>query len=230
MIANKGHPSSRFTIGNLKTLRDDPKKKNLDTYVELEKFHSQTYSSNLMSAVILSKDSLEDLEMLARSKFSDIPNKNIDRNVLNTFQEPAFDEHNKGIRLSYKSAKEEKTMDIAFSIDSKLDDFKKKPLAYLSNLIDNENPNGFSVFLKEKGYITELDTFMQSQNTGYSLFVIHLELTDKGYEEVDDVVKNVFGYLRKIENEGISVDRFEEFKKIYAFRFLYKVKIFYCKG
>ena len=223
MISNKGNPASRFGIGNLETLRDDPLKKNIDTYKELQKFHAKYYSSNVMSAVVLSKESLPKIEKLVREKFSEIPNKYLDKKSINTFKEEAFDFHNEGLFLSYKSSKEENCVQIAFCIDSKLDDFKKKPLSYLGNLIDNENPNGFSVFLKEAGYITGLKTILQSKNLNFSLFVIQLDLTEKGYSEVEDLLKYVFGYLRKIEKEGISLYRFEEFKKIYAFSFLYKV-------
>jgi len=223
MVANKGNPASKFTIGNLKTLRDDPTAQGINTYQELKKFHSKYYSSNIMSAVVLSNEPLSTIEKLARDKFSDIPNRKINRKEINNFNEKAYDSKNEGVLLSYKSSKEEKTLQIGFSIDSKLDDFKKKPLFYLSNLIDNENPHGFSVFMKESGYVSGLQTFLESQNLNFSFFVIHLELTEKGYNEMNDVIKHVFGYLRKIEKEGISQSRFEEFKKIFAFSFLYKV-------
>lgn len=225
MIANKGHPTSRFSIGNLKTLKEDPEKKNIDTYLELKKFHEKFYSSNLMSLSVLSKDSLGEIEKMVRSKFSDIQNKNIDRKAINNFTEKAFDSRNKGVFVAYKSPQEQKTLDIGFSIDASLDDFKKKPLYYLGNLIENESPNGFSVFLKENGYITSLETGIQTQSTDYTFFVIRLQLTQKGYSKIDEVTKLVFAYLRKIEKDGISKDRFEEFRDISALNFLYKVII-----
>lgn len=226
MVSNKGNPASKFTIGNLKTLRDDPAAEKINTYEELQKFHSIYYSSNIMSAVIVSNQPLSMIEKMAKDKFSEIPNKNLNRKEMNNFKEKAFDSQNEGLLIGYKSSKEEKTLQIAFAIDSSLDDFKKKPLFYLSNLIDNENPNGFSVFMKEQGYVTALQTFLQSQNLNFSLFVIHLELTEKGYAEMNGVLKLVFRYLRKIEKEGISKERFDEFKKIFAFSFLYKVNFF----
>lgn len=223
LITNKGNPASRFSIGNLQTLRDTPSQNHINTYQELKKFHAKYYSSNIMSAVVISNEPLEKIEKMVKDKFSDIPNKQIDRKAINTFKEKAFDARNKGLFFQYKSPKDENTLQIAFVIDSKLDDFTRKPLAYIGNLIDNENPKGFSVFLKDSGYVTGVETMIQSQNLDFSLFVISLSLTEKGYKEIESLLKYVFGYLRKIDKEGISLERFEEFKKIYAFDFLYKV-------
>lgn len=223
MITNKGHPASRFSIGNLKTLRDDPLKNNLDTYKELKKFHSKFYSSNLMTLVVSSKDSLLTLEKLVRDKFTDIPNKNLDRRSLNNYSEKAFDNKNQGLFVAYKSPNEQKTLEIVFSIDSELDDFKKKPLIYFCNLIENGSPSGFSVFLKDKGYITNIEAILQSQNLNFTLFAIHLELTEKGYQNMKHLLKLVFSFLRKIQNQGISQERFLEFKQIFALNFYYKV-------
>ena len=62
-------PIGRFTIGSLKTLQDPMK--------ELEKFHSQFYSANIMSLVVKSNYADMTKWIKQESDFSQIPNLNI---------------------------------------------------------------------------------------------------------------------------------------------------------
>lgn len=69
VLANEGHPFSRFSIGNINTLMETPKNLNLDTYEALKKFHHQYYSSNIMTAVIISNEDTKKLEDIIVEKF-----------------------------------------------------------------------------------------------------------------------------------------------------------------
>lgn len=60
---------SKFTIGNLYSLGEEPTKKGLSVYEALKKFHSDYYSANIMTATIISKDSLLNLEKIVTDKF-----------------------------------------------------------------------------------------------------------------------------------------------------------------
>jgi len=54
---NKKHPFSRFSTGNLQTLRDDPKKQGLNVRDELIKWYNAHYSANVMKLCVLGKGS-----------------------------------------------------------------------------------------------------------------------------------------------------------------------------
>lgn len=70
IIAKPGSPLNRFSTGGLETLK-------IPTIREdLLKFHAEHYSSNIMSLVMVGKQELSELEELAVSNFSDVPNKN----------------------------------------------------------------------------------------------------------------------------------------------------------
>lgn len=84
-ISKKSHPYNKFSIGNTKTLSTTPKEKGIDIRQELLKFHKKWYSANIMTLVILGKESLDDLEKLAKSLFLSVENKNVDR--------PEWNEH-----------------------------------------------------------------------------------------------------------------------------------------
>uniref|UniRef100_A0A915L512 Peptidase M16 N-terminal domain-containing protein n=1 Tax=Romanomermis culicivorax TaxID=13658 RepID=A0A915L512_ROMCU len=61
-LAKELHPFRKFDCGNRATLFENPRAKhNLDPLEELIKFYNQFYSSNLMRAVIIGKETLDQL-------------------------------------------------------------------------------------------------------------------------------------------------------------------------
>ena len=78
-MSKESHPYNRFTIGNLKTLSTTPKENGIDIRNELLKFHDKWYSANLMTLVVLGKESLDDLEKLSKSLFANVKNNNVEK-------------------------------------------------------------------------------------------------------------------------------------------------------
>lgn len=79
-IASAHHPYSKFSTGSVATLLTDPKRIGIDIRKELMAFHKQWYQSgNLMNLSIIGKNSLDELESMARNYFLDgIVNKNVE--------------------------------------------------------------------------------------------------------------------------------------------------------
>lgn len=75
-VANPGSSYNRFSIGNTKTLYEDPQEKGLDPSKIVTDFYQKYYSSNLMTAVIYDSRPLEDLKHLAIDYLSKMVNKN----------------------------------------------------------------------------------------------------------------------------------------------------------
>ena len=74
LFAKEGHPIRKFGTGNLETIGDI-------TRDELISFYEKYYSSNTMGLALLSNHSLDNLESWAKTYFSDIKNRNLDRTV-----------------------------------------------------------------------------------------------------------------------------------------------------
>jgi insulysin len=70
--SNPNYPYHKFGTGSLETL-----KKHTDIRDRLLKYHSAFYSSNIMKLVIYGCESLDQLEIWAREKFSPIKNKHV---------------------------------------------------------------------------------------------------------------------------------------------------------
>lgn len=70
MIVKQGSLLNRFSTGGLDTLKYE------NVREDLLKFHAENYSSNIMTLVMVGRDSVENLEKLAVENFTDVPNKN----------------------------------------------------------------------------------------------------------------------------------------------------------
>lgn len=84
-LSDPNHPYSKFGTGNEKTLCEDPKKLGINVRDELLKFHDQWYSANIMCLSVYGKETLDELEAMIISRFSEIVNKNV--------ESPRWEEH-----------------------------------------------------------------------------------------------------------------------------------------
>lgn len=60
-LSNPNHPYSKFTTGNLETLRDEPKARGVDVRDRFMKFHERYYSGNLMKLTVLGRGKRNEL-------------------------------------------------------------------------------------------------------------------------------------------------------------------------
>jgi insulysin len=72
------HPYYKFSTGNRETLDEGPKKLGLSTRDALLAFHKKYYSSHIMGLALLGNQSLDDLEEIVRSRFSEVERKDVD--------------------------------------------------------------------------------------------------------------------------------------------------------
>ncbi|CAK0816544.1 unnamed protein product [Prorocentrum cordatum] len=75
MSANPEHPF-HVAVGNNKVLRDDPKERGVDLY-EDPQAAGPAHSANGMTACVIGKESLPELEAMVRDKFSAVVDKGL---------------------------------------------------------------------------------------------------------------------------------------------------------
>ncbi|KAM7387815.1 hypothetical protein PAMP_024028 [Pampus punctatissimus] len=74
-LAKPGHPMSKFCWGNAKTLKHEPREKQINTYQRLRDFWKRYYSAHYMTLTVQSKETLDTLEQWVREIFIKVPNK-----------------------------------------------------------------------------------------------------------------------------------------------------------
>lgn len=198
-----GHPLARFTVGNLETLSNDDGELRDETVA----FYEQHYSANLMELVVIGPQSLDKLESLVEPRFSPVANR--DHNAPR-YTQPFLDSEQLPRLLEVDAIRDTRRLQLTFPIPSTEDDYRNKPLSYLSHLIGHEGPGSLHAVLKNAGLIDKLSAG-QSMDTGdQAMMNISVSLTPEGRERWQDVVRLTFDYLDLIRNNGIRQVYFQE--------------------
>lgn len=213
---NPAHPGSRFSGGNLETLRDKPGSKLLDSLIA---FRDKYYSANLMKAVIYSNKPLPDLAKIAVDTYGRVPNKNIEKPAITT---PVVTDAQKGIIIHYVPALPRKVLRVEFRIDNNSDKFRSKTDELIGYLIGNRSDNTLSDWLQKQGLADSIRADSDPLVNGNSgVFAISVSLTDKGLANRDDVVAAVFSYLNTLRQNGVDKRYFDELAHVLDLDFRY---------
>lgn len=213
---NPAHPGSRFSGGNLETLRDKPGSKLLDSLVA---FRNKYYSANLMKAVIYSNKPLPELAKIAAETYGRVPNKNIEKPVIDV---PVVTDAQKGIFIHYVPAMPRKVVRVEFRIDNNSDKFRSKTDELIGYLIGNRSHDTLSDWLQKQGFAESVRADSDPMVTGNSgVFAISVSLTDKGLANRDQVVAAIFSYLNQLRTQGIDKRYFDELAHVLDLDFRY---------
>lgn len=213
---NPQHPSSRFSGGNLETLRDKPGSKLHDA---LKAFYHRYYSANLMKAVIYGNQPLPELEKIAAATFGRVANRNA---TVPDITVPVVTDQQKGVIIHYVPAQPRKQLKIEFRIDNNSDKFRSKTDTLIGYLIGNRSKNTLSDWLQNQGLADSISAGadpMIDRNGG--VFSIAVSLTDKGQANRDEVIAAVFSYLKTLRTQGIDKRYFDEVSHVLDLDFRY---------
>ena len=225
------HPYHKFGTGDSRTLRDIPATKGIDVRAALLKFHKEHYSSSRMSLAILGAESIDTLETWARELFSGIVNNNSKAPEFpgHPYNGPTnnistSDKRYNGITQYVVPVKDSRLLNIVWALPEQKSDWRSKCGRYLSHLLGHEGPGSILSHLKARGWATELYAGTESSDSGFSIFGITVELSEEGFEHVDDVQMVVYAYLGVLQAHGPQKWVFDEeaLQAIQTFRFLSK--------
>ena len=187
---NPAHPGSRFTIGSLETLAGD-------IQADLLKFFDEAYSADQMGLVVLSNQSLDDLENLVRPIFGQIENKNLGTHTTTT---PMYLKHQLPAMVDYQSQKQGANITYAFTIPTTRPHYRTKPEQYFANLIGHEGQGSLYQALSQRGWIESLSSGVSTYDDAQSVFNISIDLTPSGAKERDKVTDHLFQYIEMLQN------------------------------
>ena len=200
-IYNDDHPSNHFEIGSLETLEK------VDRQVLLD-FHKKYYSANQMALALLSKFPISEMEAWARTYFS-----NIENNQAPDIKYPPVYLSEKGVLrlIRVKPVKDKKELGLEFPLPINLYQYyEEKPMKILGSLMGHEGQGSLLSFLKEKGLATGLNGGGSPDTPDYGSAGVHIQLTEKGVENYQDVLGYFFSYVDMLKREGFKEYLFEE--------------------
>ncbi|XP_042894803.1 insulin-degrading enzyme isoform X2 [Parasteatoda tepidariorum] len=213
------HDFSKFGTGNKFTLFENPKSQGINIRDKLLEFHNKFYSSNIMSLIILGKETLEELENFVLPLFSDVSNKNVQ--VPDWPKHPFSPEFLK-LQGHVVPVKDIQNMNIAFPVPDLQNEYHSCPTSYLAHLIGHEGPGSLLSELKSLGWANSIVSGYKPGAKGFAFFIVDLELTEEGIDHTDEIVTLLFQYLALLKKEGPQEWIFNERKNLNDITFRFK--------
>lgn len=205
-LMNPAHPGSRFSPGTLETLRS------LTAESARALFESH-YSANLMALVIISPQSLDQMEPLARQYFGDVANKNYSR--VRPLVPPLPEDH-VTTRHSMKTISGKQEITLQFYIPATLDQFRQRPLKLAARILND--PRGLTAQLKDQGLATKVSAGLQ-EAIDHSVFFFSADVTDLGLREQDRVVDALWGSIKGLAQTEVPEHVFKDWRELAELRF-----------
>ncbi|ESO92600.1 hypothetical protein LOTGIDRAFT_233049 [Lottia gigantea] len=223
--AKKGHPMDKFLCGNLKTLKTLPEERGVNIYANLRGFYEKMYSAQYMTLAVESKDSLDTLEQYVRESFSSLPNNGQPKPSFHHLKDP-FKTAEFGRFYTVSSVENIHSLDIVWYLPPLSQQYRCKPLEYLSTLITHEGKGSILSYLKNRTLALGLSGGSSynglDNNSTCSGFTINITLTDQGLQRIQEVLMVIFQYIRLLQTVGPQKRIFDELKIIEENKFRWK--------
>ncbi len=216
-LVNPQHPLSQFSVGDLTTLADRPQRSVRD---DLIAFYQRYYSANLMTLVVVGRESLNELQMAVQTRFATIPNHNV---TLASAAIPLFTE-----ALPYKvlmtPEQEQRELSLLFPVPSIAPHWREKPLTFLGHLLGDESADSLLAQLKREGLAESLSAGLAYDSRAGAGFSVTIGLTPAGVARHAEILAQFFAWAEHIRQQGVVPWRYRELAQLQqvAFRFLEK--------
>lgn len=200
---NPKHPFSRFSVGNLSTLHNESN----SLRDEVMAFYQEQYDAKRMTLAILAPAELDEMEHAVTELFKEVPSGNSkERDSL----EPLYLPDHLAIQIDVTPLRSMRRILLTFPMPEAARCYRSKPIALLSHLIGYEGPNSLYADLKHQGLINTLSAGGGIRGSNYHDFNISLNLTEKGWNNQDHIVRAIFDLVALIKLQGVESWRYQE--------------------
>ena len=214
VATNPAHPVSEFNIGTLETLSGD-------IYDELIDFFENNYSANQMGLVVLSNETLDEMEPWVSEMFAPIENRNLAPVVR---EPPMFKPEQLPATLRHDNLRDHYAVEYTFTIPSILELYHKKPTQYLSNLLGHEGEGSLHKLFTEKGWINSLAAGAGTIDARNSIMSVDIELTQEGFNHIPEITGYLFEYLDMLRDQPVERWLYEEQATVAGLGFRFREK------
>ena len=206
---NPKHPFAKFSVGNSDTFS---KHSSAELKSRLKSIHSTHYCAKNMRLCISSPMPYEQLEALVHQCFGSLKAGEL----ASDNWPPLYTENELGVQINIHPLQAAKRMIVTFALPALQNDYKSKPLNYISHLIGDEGEGSLLAYLKHKGWALNLIAGSGIEGDAFKDFNISFQLTQQGLENKYRVVEALFSYIELIKNSSHEVWRYDEKSKLNA--------------
>jgi len=201
-LANKAHPQSRFSIGNIDTLSKVDNAK-------LVGWYNKHYSANLMHIAVYTALPADELQCLIAEKFAGVKNHNYKRK--DTSGIPLRDPSLKRKAIHTKPERDMRTISLEWQLpDSFAHMRSSRPDRQVAYVLGYEGPGSLVETLKNKQLALSVEAGMEVMGRDNAIFTIGLTLTEKGMKQRDQIIAFIFKSIHELKEVGIPKYIFSE--------------------
>jgi secreted Zn-dependent insulinase-like peptidase len=202
--ANPQHPFSKFSVGNLVTLKTTTR---LHLHERLWEFFRLWYRPSRMTLVLAGPQPLTTLAQLAHQYGGAITASDGPDFVL---QQPLYRANQLGVRIQVKPLKDARRLIMAFALPSIDADYAHKTTSFIAHLLGYEGPGSLYSHLHQLHWIHSLAAGGGISGSNFKDFNINMQLTELGMQHCDDIVSYVFAFIALIRQQGLEDWRYQE--------------------
>ena len=211
---NPQHPGSKFTIGSLDTLAGD-------IHEDLTHFFETQYSADQMGLVVVSDQSLDELQAWIGPLFSTIKNNNIGPDYPDV---PMYTDAELPAKLEIQSLKDGAKVSYTFPLPSTRPYYRTKPEQYFTNLLGHEGKGSLYQQLNSYGWIESLGASVGDLDRHASALGISIQLTPSGRDKIDEITDLLFKYIELLKSTPPRQWLYNEQAQVEAIGFRFQEK------
>ncbi|NGX37701.1 MAG: Protease 3, partial [Chlamydiae bacterium] len=210
---NSNHPNAKFSTGNADTLRGIPQD-------AMQKWYKDHYSADKMHLVILSPLPLDELIRLTTEDFSAVTENVTPHEFIN---ETMTSDKQRGQMIYVKPIKDLKILSLTWELPPQLaEDNEVKAGELLAYILKSGSKNSLLGLLKRQHLATAISVSEDAFSKKNKLFSINVELSDKGIEQIDQVISYCFESLARLKKTGVPRYIFNEVQSIAELKYQYQ--------
>ncbi len=213
---NPEHPIAGFSVGNLSTLDDRPGRSLRDDTLA---FYEEHYAADVMTLVVIGRESLDELEAMVRPRFAGVPEGREPRRPVT---KPLWPEGHQPQWVSIEPVQQQRLLSINWPVQDPQPYWRERPLRFIADLLGHEGEGSLLAELRRRGWANGLVAGEGFNYHGGALFGVTVELTEAGVEHAPEVVGLVYQTLALIRDAGLQDWRYREQSAIAWQQFEYR--------
>jgi len=211
-MSNPMHPHHFFNCGNEKTLKGIPPE-------ELIKFFENHYSPHIMSLVLYSSLSLEELQKLAIEKFSTIP----ERGSIYPENETKMSTAEQEGHITYVVPhKDTQRLFLEWEIPQKFVKDSSHSIDLIAYVLKRAHKDSLLSKLKEQNLATDLGMEVERLDDFHQRFAMEIELTEEGLKNIYRVMNLTFSAINNLKDNPIPKDLYDEMVSLIKLNYQYQ--------
>lgn len=215
---NPDHPFAKFSVGN----NDIFSKHAVNELKQrLRTLHSTFYCAKNMCLCIASPMPIEHMEALLQQCFGSMEQGK----PANDNWPALYTANELGVQINIHPLQDAKRMIVTFALPALQNNFRSKPLNYISHLIGDEGEGSLLAYLKSKDWALNLIAGSGIEGDQFKDFNVSFQLTQKGLENKSAVLEALFSYIDLVKEATTESWRYNEKAKLNALALEYEENV-----